>query len=83
MSGRPIITTNRLGCRKIVDGGVNGFIVAEKSSKNLIDKIEQFLHLNLEQREKNESCDTQESVEREFGRQVIVTKYLAEIQNVR
>ena len=26
-SGRPVITTNRAGCREVVDDGVNGFIV--------------------------------------------------------
>lgn len=29
-SGRPVITTNRSGCREIVDHGLNGYIVEQK-----------------------------------------------------
>src|SRR5690606_17238654 len=42
-SGRPVITTNRSGCREIVDDGINGYIVKQQSSKDLIEKIECFL----------------------------------------
>src|SRR5699024_7082377 len=44
-SGRPLITTNRSGCREIVDDGVNGYLVKQKDSKDLTDKIEKFLSL--------------------------------------
>ena len=81
-SGRPIITTDRPGCREIVDDGINGFVIAEQNSKDLTDKIEQFLHLNLDQREKM-GVTARKKVEREFDRQIIVSKYLAEIQNIR
>ena len=81
-SGRPIITTDRPGSREIVDDGVNGFVVAEQNSKDLTDKIEQFLHLNLSQREKM-GVAARKKVEREFDRQIIVSRYLAEIQNIR
>lgn len=81
-SGRPIITTDRPGCREIVDDGINGFVIAEQNSKDLTDKIEQFLHLNLDQREKM-GVAARKKVEREFDRQIIVSKYLAEIQNIR
>lgn len=81
-SGRPIITTDRPGCREIVDDGVNGFVVVEQNSKDLTDKIEQFLHLDLEQREKM-GIAARKKVEQEFDRQIIVSKYLAEIQNIR
>ena len=70
------------GSREIVDDGVNGFVVAEQNSKDLTDKIEQFLHLNLSQREKM-GVAARKKVEREFDRQIIVSRYLAEIQNIR
>ena len=35
-SGRPVITTNRSGCKEIVDDGVNGFIVEQQNSEDLI-----------------------------------------------
>jgi galacturonosyltransferase len=42
---RPIITTNRSGCREVIDDGVNGYIVNQKDSQDLIEKIEKFLQL--------------------------------------
>lgn len=38
-SGRPIITTNRSGCREVVKDGVNGYMVPEKDTKALIDAV--------------------------------------------
>lgn len=34
-SGRPVITTDRAGCREVVDDGINGFIVPIKIVMNL------------------------------------------------
>src|SRR5699024_9723246 len=45
-SGRPIITTDRSGCREIVEDGINGFIVKQKNSDNLIERVEEFIQLN-------------------------------------
>ena len=49
-SGRPIITTNRTGCREVIEDGKNGYLVKERDSKDLIEKIEKFLSLTHEQR---------------------------------
>ena len=35
-TGRPIITTDRSGCREVVDDGVNGFVVQQKNSEELV-----------------------------------------------
>lgn len=37
--GRPIITTDSIGCRDTVEDGVNGFIIPIKDSDTLADKI--------------------------------------------
>lgn len=76
--GRPIITTNRSGCREIVDDGVNGFVVNMKDSHDLIEKVEKFLSLSNEER-KNMGLAGRAKVEREFDRQIVINKYLAEI----
>lgn len=80
-SGRPIITTNRSGCREVVDDGVNGFVVREKDSVDLIDKIERFLALSQEER-KQMGLMGREKIEREFNRQIVIDKYLAEIKSL-
>ena len=79
--GRPIITTNRPGCREIVDDGVNGFIVKQRDSQDLIEKVEKFLSLSWEER-KAMGLAGRAKVEKEFSRQIVVNKYLEEINNV-
>jgi glycosyltransferase involved in cell wall biosynthesis len=38
--GRPIITTNTIGCRECVEDGVNGYLVPVKSVKELAESLE-------------------------------------------
>lgn len=77
--GRPIITTRRAGCREIVDDGVNGFLIHERNSQDLIDAVERFLTLSWEQR-KEMGIAGRKKVEAEFDRKIVITKYLNEIQ---
>lgn len=76
--GRPIITTDRSGCREVVDDGVNGFIVKEKDSKDLIEKIEKFLGMSVNER-KAMGLAGRMKVENEFDRKIVIDKYLKEI----
>ena len=76
--GRPIITTDRPGCREIVEDGVNGFVVKQQDSQDLIEKIEKFLGLSWEER-KQMGLKGRLKVEREFDRNIVVNKYLREI----
>lgn len=77
-SGRPIITTNRSGCREVVDDGVNGYVVRERDSQNLIEKIEQFLALSWDER-KQMGIAGRTKVVRDFDRQIVICKYLDEV----
>lgn len=79
--GRPIITTNRSGCREIIEDGVNGFIVEQKNSKDLIEKIEKFLRLSFEEKRQMGS-DGRKKVEKEFDRQIVIKAYLDEIDKL-
>ena len=79
--GRPIITTNRSGCREVVDD-VNGYVVREKDSKDLINKIEKFLNLSIDEKQKM-GIAGRRKVEREFDRQLVIEKYVAEVKNER
>jgi len=40
---KPIVTTNTVGCRDVVDNGVNGFLVPVKDTNELIEKIESLI----------------------------------------
>ena len=76
---RPIITTDRSGCREVIDDGVNGFVVQQRSTEDLIAKIEMFLALSQAQR-KAMGLAGRAKVEREFDRQIVVERYLEEIR---
>ncbi|MDQ6420682.1 glycosyltransferase family 4 protein [Paenibacillus sp. LHD-117] len=75
---RPIIATNRSGCREVVEDGVNGFLIKEKNTTELINKIEHFLGLSYEQK-RQLGLAGRGKVEKEFDRQFVVDAYCAEI----
>lgn len=79
--GRPIITTNKSGCREIVDDGVNGYLVEQKNSEDLIEKIEKFLKLSYEEK-KQMGLAGRAKVEKEFDRQTVIKTYLYEIDKL-
>jgi len=81
-SGRPIITTDRSGCREVVEDEVNGYVVKQQDSKDLIEKIEKFMSLSPDER-KAMGLAGRAKVEREFDRQIVIRKYLDEVKAVR
>ena len=81
-SARPIITTDRSGCKEVVDDGVNGFIVKQRDSADLIQKIEQFIALPHEEKVKM-GLAGRAKVEREFNRKIVVDAYLKETELMR
>lgn len=76
---RPIITTDRAGCREVIDDGVNGYVCKQKDSQDLIKQVEKFLALTWEER-RNMGLAGRKKVEKEFNRQIVVDKYLAELK---
>ena len=75
---RPIITTDRSGCREVIDDGVNGFICKQKDSQDLIKQIEKFLDKSWEEK-KQMGLAGRRKVEKEFDRQIVVEKYVKEL----
>lgn len=80
--GRPIITTDRPGCREVVEDEVNGYIVRQKDTNDLINKIEKFISLSLEQR-KQMGLNGRNKIEKEFDRNIVIDKYLREINSIK
>jgi len=78
-SARPIITTDRSGCMEVVDDGVNGYVVKQCDSEDLIQKIEKFLTLTHEQKMRM-GLAGRAKVEKEFDRKIVVDAYKKELE---
>ncbi|MBQ6334403.1 MAG: glycosyltransferase family 4 protein [Erysipelotrichaceae bacterium] len=77
--GRPIITTDRPGCREIVDDKVNGFVVRQNDEEDLVEKIRIFIGLSAEER-KQLGLNGRKKVEEQFDRNIVINEYLRAIE---
>jgi len=74
-SGKPIITTDNVGCRDVVDHGENGYICKPRSTEDLVEKIEMFLNLtDKEQFEMGQK--SREKIKNKFDEKFVINKYL-------
>lgn len=77
-TGRPIITTDRSGCREVVEDGINGYMIPQKDSVALVEAIEKFLALTWEHK-RNMGMKARKTAEARFDRQIVVEKYVDEL----
>ncbi len=78
---KPIIATNVVGCKEVVEDGINGYLCEAKNSADLAEKMEQMLNLNsyeLEQMGKN----GRKKIIKEFDENIVINKYLASIRDI-
>jgi glycosyltransferase involved in cell wall biosynthesis len=79
--GRPIITTDAVGCREVVNDGVNGYLCRTRDAADLADKMERMIALapfeRLEMGRRG-----REKMEREFDERIVITKYLEVISEI-
>ena len=73
--GKPIITTNVVGCKEVVEHGVNGFLCEVKNAQDLALKMKEMLLLSDDQKrlmgEKGRL-----KMEKEFDETIVIQKYL-------
>jgi glycosyltransferase involved in cell wall biosynthesis len=79
--GRPIITTDAVGCREVVDDGVNGFLCQPRDAVDLAEKMERFMALTPVQ------CAEmgrrgREKMEREFDERFVIDRYLEVVEQI-
>ena len=72
--GRPIVTTNSIGCKDVVDDGVNGFLVPIKNSVVLAEML-RILFEDKDLRLKMGKA-SREKAEKEFSLESVVNKHL-------
>lgn len=78
--GRPVITTNRSGCRETVEDGVTGFVFEQKNRAALIRCVRKFMKMGNEER-RAMGIAGREKMVREFDREIVVEAYLKKIRS--
>ena len=76
--GKPIITSNVVGCKEVVEHGVNGFICEVKNAQDLALKMREMLVLSEDQRTLM-GQNGRLKMEKEFDEQIVIQKYLKAI----
>ncbi len=73
--GKPIVTTDNVGCRETVDDGINGYLCELRSTESLTEKLELMIQMTNEQRLEM-GRQSRLKIEREFDEQIVINKYL-------
>ena len=73
--GKPIVTTDNVGCRETVEDGYNGFICAPRSDKSLVVALNKIIIMSHEERLKFGE-QSRLKIEREFDERIVINKYL-------
>jgi glycosyltransferase involved in cell wall biosynthesis len=76
--GKPIITTNVVGCKEVVVHGVNGFLCEVKNAQDLALKMKEMLLLSEDQR-RLMGENGRLKMEKEFDENIVIQKYLQAI----
>jgi glycosyltransferase involved in cell wall biosynthesis len=79
--GRPIVTTNAVGCRDVVDDRVNGFLCRPRDAADLAEKLERMITLSPEARAEM-GHRGRVKMEREFDERIVIDRYLAIIGEI-
>lgn len=79
--GRPIITTDSVGCREAVDNGVTGFLCQPRDANDLSVKMEQMLSLTPGHR-KEMGEQGRRKMQREFDEEIVIQKYVEVISKI-
>jgi glycosyltransferase involved in cell wall biosynthesis len=79
--GKPLITTDTVGCREVVDDRVNGFLVPVKDAEALARTMVRLIK-NPEMRERMGTAG-REKMQREFDERIVVEKTLQVYQQGR
>jgi glycosyltransferase involved in cell wall biosynthesis len=72
--GRPIITTQSIGCKDTVDDGVNGFLIAPKEVEPLVEKLRMLIDDAALRRKMGKA--SREKAERDFSLDVVIERHL-------
>jgi glycosyltransferase involved in cell wall biosynthesis len=72
--GKPLITTDNVGCREVVDDEINGFLCEVKNPQDLAQKCEMMIGLSPGKRKKMGNSGRRKMIA-EFDEQIIIKLY--------
>ncbi len=78
---KPIITTNAVGCKEVVDDGVNGYLCQIKDANDLAKQFKKMLKLTPKERQ-NMGKKGREKMRREFDEKIVFQRYIDTIKEL-
>ncbi|MCG9606867.1 glycosyltransferase family 4 protein [Vibrio alginolyticus] len=78
--GKPIVTTDNVGCRETVDDRINGYLCEPRSTKSLVEKLDLMIAHSHEQRLEM-GLQSRTKVENEFDEKIVINKYLEAVKS--
>jgi len=78
---RPIITTDSVGCRDVVDDGLNGFLCRARDPTDLARKMAQMIALTPSERQEM-GLRGRDKVALEFDEGVVIKRYVSAIEMI-
>ena len=79
--GKPVITTDAIGCREVVEDGENGFLVPVKDGKSLADAMMRYIGLDHHEKVRM-GVYSRDKVVREFDQHIVNDIYFKIIQDI-
>ena len=77
--GRVCIGSDIPGTNDVIEDGVNGFLCKPQDVDDLVDKMTKFIELPYQKKAQMGKAG-RAKVEKEFDRQIVVNKYMEEIE---
>lgn len=76
--GRPLITTNAIGCKDVVDDGITGLLCKPRDADDLANKMLTIIEMSVEARTEM-GRKGREKIEKEFDEKIVTKQYLQTI----
>lgn len=80
-AGRPIVTTDWIGCREVVSDGLNGLLCSPRDTDDLLSKMTTMLQLPAERRMEMGQRG-RDKVTQEFSEEAVIKNYIDLLQQV-
>ncbi|MNV93941.1 Glycosyl transferases group 1 [compost metagenome] len=79
--GKPIITTDNVGCRETVNHEINGFICQPQNTESLLQVLDRMIRLSHQER-----CEmgkqSRLKMEKEFDESLVINSYISALNEV-